>query len=106
MTDFTFHTLERIIDDRTRADWERSYTKSLLEAGAGRIAKKFGEESVELVIASLSGKQDEIVAEAADVVYHLLVLLKGANVSLDDVLQELNRRTSKSGLEEKASRTK
>ena len=71
-----------------------------------RIAKKFGEEAVEIVIAACGGDRAEITAEAADVLYHLLVLLQGTGVSLDTVVAELGRRTRQSGHDEKASRAR
>jgi len=67
-------------------------------------AKKFGEEAVEVVLASLDRDEKHLVAEAADVFYHLLVLLKSRNIPLSAVMEELDRRTSQSGLQEKASR--
>ena len=84
---------------------DRSYTRTLLDAGMPRIAKKFGEEAVETIIAALGGQKSEIVAETADVLYHLLVLLHASGVHLDAVLEELGRRTRQSGLEEKAGRS-
>jgi len=101
---FTLESLAAIIDDRANATASASYTTSLLEAGIERSTKKFGEEAVELVIAALSDDRTAIRAEAADVLYHLLVVLKASGVTIGDVLEELNRRTGQSGLEEKASR--
>ena len=105
MSGFTLDDLAAIIAARSGADAEKSYTKSLLDAGMGRVAKKFGEEAVEAVIAAMKADKIELRNEAADVFYHLLVLLQAGGVSLQDVLGELERRTSRSGLEEKASRT-
>ena len=105
MSGFTLDDLAAIIAARSGADAEKSYTKSLLDAGMGRVAKKFGEEAVEAVIAAMKVDKIELRNEAADVFYHLLVLLQAGGVSLQDVLGELERRTSRSGLEEKASRT-
>ncbi len=108
MTDparFTLDDLVTLIEARALAPVDRSYTRQLLDAGPERIAKKFGEEAVELVIAAVSGKKPELVAEAADVVYHFLVLLQAGGVHLDRVVEELGRRTRQSGLEEKASRS-
>ena len=104
MTSFTLADLDAIIAARSGADATASYTKSLLDAGVARTAKKFGEESVEAVIAALSGDRVELKKEAADVLYHLLVLLRAGGVSLDEVLDELNSRTAQSGHAEKASR--
>ena len=105
MSGFTLDDLAAIIAARSGAGAEKSYTKSLLDAGMGRVAKKFGEEAVEAVIAAMKADKIELRNEAADVFYHLLVLLQAGGVSLQDVLGELERRTSRSGLEEKASRT-
>jgi phosphoribosyl-ATP pyrophosphohydrolase len=104
MTTFTVESLEKIIAERVNASAEKSYTKSLLEAGVPRIAKKFGEEAVEAVIASMQSDRPAFVGEAADVVYHLLVLLRAREVSFSEVLKTLEARTAKSGHEEKASR--
>jgi phosphoribosyl-ATP pyrophosphohydrolase len=101
---FALDDLVALIEARALAPVDRSYTRTLLDAGLPRMAKKFGEEAVELVIAALGPKKPDIVAEAADVMYHLLVLLQGAGVHFDQVVQELQRRTRQSGLEEKASR--
>ena len=103
-TRFTLDDLAALIDARARAPADRSYTRQLLDAGPPRAAKKFGEEAVELVIAALGGNRAEVVAEAADVLYHLLVLLRAGGVPLDQVVEELGRRTRQSGLDEKASR--
>ncbi|PNG25402.1 phosphoribosyl-ATP diphosphatase [Methylocella silvestris] len=104
MQSFSLDDLAAIISARAQSTASSSYTKSLLEAGPARAAKKFGEEAVELVIAAVEGKRPEIVAEAADVLYHLLVLLASRGVALDEALAELERRTSQSGHEEKAAR--
>jgi phosphoribosyl-ATP pyrophosphohydrolase len=101
---FTLDDLVRLIAARANAPADTSYTRTLLDAGLPRIAKKFGEEAVETVIAAVGGNRAEIAAEAADVIYHLLVLLQGADVPLQDVVAELGRRTRQSGLEEKAGR--
>ena len=105
MSGFTLDDLATISAARSGASADKSYTKSLLEAGMGRVAKKFGEEAVEAVIAGMKADKTELRNEAADVLYHLLVLLQAGGVSLQDVMDELERRTSRSGLEEKASRT-
>ena len=101
---FTLDDLAAIIRDRAGADGGTSYTKSLLDKGPARVAKKFGEEAVELVIAAVEGEAQPIVGEAADVLYHLLVLLQSRGVPPGDVLAELERRTAQSGHAEKASR--
>jgi phosphoribosyl-ATP pyrophosphohydrolase len=98
-------TLNARIAARAAASPEESYTAKLLSAGVARCAKKLGEESAELVIAAMGGDKREVAAESADLLYHFLVLLKAAGVSLDDVMAELDSRTAQSGLEEKASRS-
>ena len=81
-----------------------SYTSKLLAAGTEKCAKKFGEESFELALASVTGDHAHKVNEAADVFYHLLVLLQSAGVSLSEVMAVLQKREGTSGLDEKASR--
>ncbi len=106
MTQFS-ETLDRLaatIAARKDADPASSYTAKLLSEGPERCAKKFGEEAVETVIAAVSGDADAVAAESADLIYHWLVLLTAAGVSLDDVAANLQRREGRSGLEEKASR--
>ncbi|MEQ1578775.1 MAG: phosphoribosyl-ATP diphosphatase [Hyphomicrobium sp.] len=98
--------LAQTIQDRRSAAADRSYTRQLLDAGTEKCAKKFGEEAVELVIASVSSPAAAVTAEAADVVYHLLVLLEVRQVSLNDVLNVLEGRMGTSGLDEKASRSR
>ena len=104
MTSFTLDDLAAIVRARTAADAGTSYTKSLLDNGASRCAKKFGEEAVELIIAAAEAQPQQIVCETADVLYHLVVLLEAAGVGLADVMAELERRTAQSGHEEKAAR--
>ena len=83
-----------------------SYTAKLLSQGVEKCAKKFGEEAIELALASMKQDKAHITSEAADVLYHLLVLLEASTVSLSEVMQELERRQGVSGLAEKASRGK
>jgi phosphoribosyl-ATP pyrophosphohydrolase len=104
MSRFTIHDLAATIDARAASSGEVSYTKKLLDKGAEHCAKKFGEEAVEAVIAAITNDRGHLVAESADVIYHLLVLLKSRGIKLEDVEAALAQRTSKSGLEEKASR--
>jgi phosphoribosyl-ATP pyrophosphohydrolase len=104
MSAFSLNDLERIVRARAAASPQESYTARLLVDGIERAAKKLGEEAVEAVIASIQGDPIEVTNEAADVLYHLLVVLHGANVPLSDVMDELQRRTAQSGLAEKASR--
>lgn len=103
-SEFRLEDLEAIIAERAGDRASKSYTRTLLDGGSPLAAKKFGEEAIELVIASLRGKPGEMVSEAADVLYHFLVLLRCNALPLDDVLKELARRTGQSGLAEKASR--
>lgn len=104
MTQFTLEDLAAIIENRAKSDGDTSYTASLLSKGVKKCAEKFGEEATEAVIAAVSGNGHELKNEAADVLYHLLVLLRASDVSLNDVMKELDKRTAQSGLEEKASR--
>ncbi|MES0402283.1 MAG: phosphoribosyl-ATP diphosphatase [Hyphomicrobium sp.] len=90
---------------RTVAANGSSYTRQLLDAGPASCAKKLGEEAIETVIAATSESEDKLKEEAADLLYHLLVLLESRGVSLEDVLSVLERRSGTSGLEEKSSRT-
>jgi phosphoribosyl-ATP pyrophosphohydrolase len=101
---FSLDDLETIIAARAAASPDASWTAKLLAAGPARVAKKFGEEAVEAVIAATRGDGSELTAEAADVLYHLLVLLRACDVPLKDVLAELERRSAQSGLAEKAAR--
>ena len=101
---FSLDDLARIVGERAAASPELSYTAKLLTGGPARAAKKLGEEAVEAAIAAVQGNRSELVGEAADVLYHLLVVLRAGGVSLDEVMAELQRRTSQSGLEEKAGR--
>lgn len=100
-------TLERLaatIRERREADADTSYTRLLLDGGAPRCAKKFGEEAVEVVIASLGENDTALEGEAADLIYHLLVLLEVRGVAIEAVLATLEKRMGLSGLAEKASR--
>jgi phosphoribosyl-ATP pyrophosphohydrolase len=101
---FTIHDLAATIDARAASTGDSSYTKKLLDRGAEYCAKKLGEEAVETVIAAVGTDRRHLIAESADLIYHLLVLLKSRGVALEDVEAALAQRTSMSGLEEKASR--
>lgn len=96
--------LEATIAERRAADPAASYVARLTAAGRPKIAQKVGEEAVETVIAALAESPDKLTAEAADLLFHLLILLADAGLSLDDVTTELARREGLSGLEEKAGR--
>jgi phosphoribosyl-ATP pyrophosphohydrolase len=89
---------------KAQGDSSASYTAKLLSEGVAKCAKKFGEEAVEAVVASVSGDKNHLAAESADVLYHLLVLWAAAGVTPDDVYAALKRREGQSGLAEKASR--
>lgn len=101
---FTLLDLEKIVTTRANADPAQSYTAKLKAGGMSRAAKKLGEEAVEAVIAAIRGDVAELTKESADVLYHLTVVLHMAGVDVQDVLDELGRRTAQSGLEEKAGR--
>jgi phosphoribosyl-ATP pyrophosphohydrolase len=104
MSRFSLDDLAAIIAARAASTAEQSYTKSLLEAGPARAAKKFGEEAIEAVIAATEGDRTALIKESADVIYHLIVLLKTRDISWDEVEKELERRTGQSGHTEKAGR--
>ena len=98
--------LEASIAERRGASPDSSYVASLFAKGREKIAQKVGEEATETVIAALSGKPADLTAEAADLLFHLMILLADGGLSINDVLRELQRREGVSGLEEKASRPK
>ncbi len=101
----TLTRLEDTIRTRLKADPGSSYVAQLHARGAPAIARKLGEEAVEIIVAALSGSRDELVGEAADVLFHLAVLLAEKDVALAEVMAELERREGTSGLDEKASRS-
>ena len=101
---FTLADLEAIVAARAEADPDQSYTAKLIERGVAKCAQKLGEEAVETALAAVQGDATEIRKEAADLLFHLLVVLKATNVELDAVMQELEKRTGQSGLAEKAAR--
>ena len=101
------HTLDRLaatIASRKGADPDSSWTAKLLAKGPEKCAEKFGEEAVEAIIEAVKGDREKLTSEAADVLYHLLVMLAARDVPLSDVLDELARRQGLSGIEEKARR--
>jgi len=103
------HTLDRLyatLQDRREADPEKSYTAKLLAKGPEKIAKKLGEEGVEAALAGACGSKEELVAESADLLYHLAVLWTARGVAPADVWAALERRADRSGLAEKAARPK
>ena len=97
--------LFEVIENRKQNPSEKSYTTSLFNDGLPKIAQKVGEEATESVIAALSGSREELTGEAADLLFHLMVLLAAKDVSLAEVLAELDRREGTSGIAEKASRS-
>jgi phosphoribosyl-ATP pyrophosphohydrolase len=103
-TRFSLYDLEKRVKERAQASADVSYTRKLLDKGIAHCAKKLGEEAVETALAAVDSDRDKLVAEAADLLYHLLVVLEARGVTLADVEDVLAQRTAKSGLEEKASR--
>lgn len=104
MRSFTLADLEAVVAARAAADPEDSYTASLIAKGPAHCARKFGEEAVETVIAAVEGDGRALVAESADLLFHLLVAWRARGVTLDQVMAELERRTGQSGHAEKAAR--
>jgi phosphoribosyl-ATP pyrophosphohydrolase len=104
MTRFTLHDLAATIDARAASGGDTSYTRKLLDKGPDHCAKKLGEEAVETVIAAVENNRDHLIAESADLIFHLLVLLRSRGISLTEVEDALAQRTQMSGLEEKAAR--
>src|SRR5229473_1854463 len=106
MSNFTLHDLEKRVEERARAPADASYTRELLDRGVEYCAKKLGEEAIETVLAAVNEDRARLIAEAADLIYHLLVVLKARGISLADVEAQLAERTRQSGLTEKASRNR
>ena len=100
----TLEDLFASIEVRATADPEKSWTASLLAQGPEKCAEKFGEEAIEAIIEAVKDDKMRLTSEAADVLFHLLVMLKSRGVALGDVMDELARRQGQSGLSEKASR--
>ena len=100
----TLEDLEARIAQRAAASPDESYTAKLIARGMAKTAQKLGEEATEAVIAAVTGDRAELVKETADLLYHLLVVLRAADVPLSAVMAELDARTAQSGLAEKASR--
>lgn len=101
------NTLERLADTimaRKNGDPDSSWTAKLFAKGPDKCAEKFGEEAVEAIIEAVKGDRAKLTSEAADVLYHLLVMLASRDVTLAEVMVELERREGKSGIAEKASR--
>lgn len=104
MASDTLERLDATIRARRQASADKSYTRQLLDAGPERCAKKFGEEAIETVIAAVHQDDAALKAEAADLLYHLLVLLESRDVRFADVLAVLDGRVGTSGIDEKAAR--
>ena len=100
----TLTRLAATIEARKSADPTRSWTAKLLASGPEACARKFGEEAIEAIVEAVKGDRANLTLEAADVLYHLLVMLAARDVALADVLAELDRREHRSGLAEKAAR--
>jgi phosphoribosyl-ATP pyrophosphohydrolase len=104
MTSFTLHDLEKRVAERAEARAEVSYTRKLLDRGVAQCAKKLGEEAVETALAAVGEDRERLIGEVADLLYHLLVVMRARDISLADVEAALAERTRQSGLEEKGSR--
>src|SRR5215813_14321474 len=101
---FTLHHLEKRVKERAQASPDVSYTRKLIDRGVAHCAKKLGEEAVETAIAAIAEDRERVIAETADLLYHLLVVLEARGITLAEVESALAERTAKTGLEEKASR--
>ena len=104
MSSFSLADLEAIVATRAKASPDESWTAKLYAGGQPKAAKKLGEEAIEAVMAAVTDDRENLTYEAADVIYHLLVVLGIAGIPISDVLAELERRTGQSGLKEKAGR--
>ena len=104
MNKFTLSELEKRVQERANASAADSYTRTLLDKGVEHCAKKLGEEATETVIAAVQEDKSRLIAEAGDLLYHLLVVLQACGVTLAEVEAGLERRTAQSGHAEKASR--
>ncbi len=100
----TLEELAKIIDKRSKSDPNESHTARLLARGPEKCAQKFGEEAVEAIIEAARNDKKALVGEAADVLFHFLLMLKSRKVKISEVMDELKERTRQSGLEEKAAR--
>ena len=96
--------LVKTINSRADADPSESWTAKLLAQGPEKCAEKFGEEAVEAIIEAVKGDNNALISEAADVIFHYLVMLKSRDINFHDVMNELKNRTNKSGLREKEER--
>lgn len=106
MSKFTLADLERRIHERAKASAAESYTRALIDKGVAHCAKKLGEEAIETGLAAVQDDDSRLIAESADLLYHLLVLLEARGVTLAQVEAVLEKRTAQTGHEEKASRSR
>ena len=104
MSTFTLHDLEIRVHERAAAAPEQSYTRKLIDKGVAHCAKKLGEEAVETALAAVTDDREHLIAETADLLYHLLVVLEARGIRLAEVEAALAARTAYSGLDEKAAR--
>ena len=104
MSTFTLNDLEARVHERAAATAEQSYTRKLLDKGIAHCAKKLGEEAVETALAAVAEDREHLIAETADLLYHLFVVLEARGIKLAEVEAALAARTARSGLDEKASR--
>ncbi|HKA76795.1 MAG TPA: phosphoribosyl-ATP diphosphatase [Pseudolabrys sp.] len=104
MSKFTLADLEKRVHERAKASASESYTRALIDKGVAHCAKKLGEEAIETGLAAVQEDKGRLIAEAADLLYHLLVLLEARGIALSEVEMALEKRTAQSGHEEKASR--
>lgn len=106
MSNFSLQDLEAIIKERAAATDGSSWTAKLVSSGIEKASKKLGEEAIETIIAANAEKAENVTAESADLLYHLMVVLHMRGIKIDDVLAELGARTKQSGIAEKAARSK
>ena len=97
--------LVKTINARAEADPSESWTAKLLSQGPEKCAEKFGEEAVEAIIEAVKGDNKALISEAADVIFHYLIMLKSRSIKFEDIMKELENRTNKSGLREKEDRS-
>lgn len=105
MSTFSLQDLEAIIKNRAEVTDGSSWTAKLVAGGMEKASKKLGEEAVETIIAALGESSENVTAESADLLYHLMVVLHMRGIKIDDVLAELGERTAQSGIAEKAARS-
>ncbi len=106
MTEMTLEKLEEVVAARASASPDESWTAKLLAKGPEKCAEKFGEEAIEAIIEAVKGDREKLASEAADVLFHFLVMLRARELPLSEVMAELQRRQGQSGIAEKAARPK